>query len=69
MTSDYNQKLSQRRADAVRDYLIQHGISGSRLSTEGMGEERPIASNNTEEGRFQNRRVEFHVERSGMSSR
>lgn len=68
-TNAYNQKLSQRRADAVRDYLIKHGISGSRLSTDGMGEDRPVASNNTEEGRFQNRRVEFHVVRNGMRSR
>lgn len=68
-TNAYNQKLSQRRADAVRDYLIEHGINGSRLSTDGMGEDRPVASNSTEEGRFQNRRVEFHVDRNRMNSR
>ncbi|MEX2524396.1 MAG: OmpA family protein [Gammaproteobacteria bacterium] len=68
-TNAYNRKLSQRRADAVRDYLIQHGINGSRLTTEGMGEERPVASNSTKEGRFENRRVEFHVDRSGSNSR
>lgn len=54
----YNKKLSQRRADAVRNALIrEYGISPNRLSAVGYGEERPIASNNTAEGRHANRRV------------
>jgi outer membrane protein OmpA-like peptidoglycan-associated protein len=57
----YNLKLSQRRADAVELYLVDHGIPAARLSTEGKGESQPVASNDTAEGRYQNRRVEFHV--------
>lgn len=57
----YNQKLSQRRAAAVQAYLVQHGIPAARLSTEGKGESQPVAPNTTAEGRYQNRRVEFHV--------
>ncbi len=59
--ADANKKLSQARADAVRDYLVSKGISVSRLSTSGLGEDYPIADNNTREGRLQNRRVEFIV--------
>jgi len=55
----YNQKLSERRAEAVRDFLVGHGVSASRLSTEGRGESEPVASNDTKEGRYQNRRVEL----------
>lgn len=58
----YNLKLSQRRANAVRDYLVQHGISASLIKTEGLGESKPVASNATADGRAQNRRVELHVE-------
>ncbi|MFW1392105.1 OmpA family protein, partial [Vibrio parahaemolyticus] len=54
----YNQRLSERRAQAVADYLKRMGIAESRLSVEGQGESRPIASNDTVEGRAQNRRVE-----------
>jgi outer membrane protein OmpA-like peptidoglycan-associated protein/opacity protein-like surface antigen len=55
----YNQTLSQKRADSVRDYLIKNfNISPDRLSTKGYGEEKPIASNDTEEGRGQNRRIQ-----------
>ena len=61
----YNQKLSERRANSVRDYLISLGISGSRLTTDGKGESQPVDTNNTDEGRYQNRRVEFHVVGSG----
>ena len=57
----YNQKLSQRRAEAVRKYLVDHGIPSNRISTEGFGESRPVASNDTADGRAQNRRVELHV--------
>lgn len=58
----YNLKLSQRRAQAVRDYLVKHGISAARLRVKGMGESQPVASNDTAEGRAQNRRVELLVE-------
>ncbi|MGB4229892.1 MAG: OmpA family protein, partial [Bacteroidales bacterium] len=57
----YNQKLSESRAKAVVDYLIEHGIERSRLSYMGYGLEKPIASNDTEEGRQLNRRVEFKI--------
>jgi len=57
----YNQGLSERRADAVRRYLINGGIRPERIRTEGFGESRPVASNETEEGRAQNRRVELQV--------
>ena len=57
----YNQLLSERRANAVRAYLVAHGIAAERLSTVGKGESQPVASNDTEQGRYQNRRVEFHV--------
>ena len=57
-TEEYNQGLSQRRADAVRQVLIDRfGIQGSRISATGYGESRPIASNNTPAGKAQNRRV------------
>lgn len=57
----YNMKLSRRRADAVKRYLVSHGIAASRISTEGFGKRQPVASNSTAEGRAQNRRVEIHV--------
>ena len=53
----YNLRLSQRRADAVRQYLIEHGIAASRIDAVGRGESQPIADNKTAEGRAQNRRV------------
>ncbi|SDK85676.1 OmpA-OmpF porin, OOP family [Franzmannia pantelleriensis] len=55
----YNQGLSQRRADSVRDYLVSQGIAENRMRTRGFGEERPVATNETDEGRAQNRRVEI----------
>ncbi|MCO6500453.1 MAG: OmpA family protein [Vicingus serpentipes] len=57
----YNQQLSQRRAQSVVDYLIKNGISKDRLVAKGYGEEKPIATNDTEEGRQLNRRTEFKV--------
>jgi outer membrane protein OmpA-like peptidoglycan-associated protein len=57
----YNQKLSLRRAISVRKYLTQKGIDGNRLIAIGYGETEPIASNDTKEGRAQNRRVEFKI--------
>ena len=58
-SEQYNLDLSQKRADAVRDYLISKGISPDSLTAKGMGESNPIASNDTPEGRAENRRVEF----------
>jgi len=58
----YNQRLSERRAQAVRDYMIENGISPGRVATRGFGKSRPVASNETAEGRAQNRRVEIIAE-------
>jgi len=64
----YNIKLSQRRSNAVRDYLISHGIEADRLVAVGYGETRPVADNNTAEGRARNRRVEFTIlEQEGVA--
>jgi outer membrane protein OmpA-like peptidoglycan-associated protein len=60
-SDEYNQRLSVRRAEAVRDYLSGHGITSSRMSVAGRGESQPVATNDTAEGRAQNRRVELHV--------
>lgn len=57
----YNQRLSERRATAVANYLIVEGVSSARLSVSGKGELEPIATNDTEEGRAQNRRIEFVI--------
>ncbi|HWX56092.1 MAG TPA: OmpA family protein [Verrucomicrobiae bacterium] len=58
-TDDYNQQLSERRASAVRDYLVQQGISADSIVARGLGKGTPVASNDTAEGRQQNRRVEM----------
>jgi outer membrane protein OmpA-like peptidoglycan-associated protein len=60
-TDDYNLKLSQRRADAVRDYLTSNGISAANVQSIGLGKAGPVASNDTASGRQQNRRVEMVV--------
>ncbi|SRR5579883_3331727 len=60
-TKAHNMDLSLRRANAVRDFLIQHGVSGARVTAKGYGTDSPIATNETEEGRAANRRVEFVV--------
>ncbi|EKM24364.1 MULTISPECIES: OmpA family protein [Vibrio] len=57
----YNQKLSERRAQAVADYLVAAGIDADRFTVKGMGEENPVADNSTHEGREKNRRVEVVV--------
>lgn len=59
--ADFNKRLSADRAKSVRQYLIDHGIDEDALISEGFGIERPIASNDTEEGREKNRRVEFNI--------
>jgi OmpA-OmpF porin, OOP family len=60
-TDAYNQKLSERRASAVRAYLIELGVEKNRVYTEGKGEGQPVADNKTAEGRAKNRRVEIEV--------
>jgi outer membrane protein OmpA-like peptidoglycan-associated protein len=60
-TDKYNLKLSQRRADAVKKYLVDKGEKGDRITAVGKGEAYPIADNKTEKGRFENRRVEVLI--------
>lgn len=58
-SESYNLRLSQVRAGEVSNYLIRNGVSANRVASKGMGEARPIASNNTTQGRAENRRVEI----------
>lgn len=60
-SDQYNQQLSERRAASVANYLVGQGITQQRLMTVGAGESRPVASNDTEAGRAQNRRVEMTI--------
>ena len=60
-TDAYNQKLSVKRAEAVKAYLVSKGIEKNRVYTEGKGEKQPVADNKTAEGRAKNRRVEIEV--------
>lgn len=66
--ADYNQELSQRRAEAVRGYLVSHGIAADRVTAQGFGSTRPIANNTSAEGRANNRRVEIVVQPAGAAS-
>lgn len=59
----YNQGLSERRAASVVDYLISQGVPAEKLTSQGLGESKPIEDNGTDDGRAQNRRVEIHVDR------
>ena len=59
----YNQALSERRASSVAEYLLSQGVAPNKVTSEGRGESQPIASNETEEGRAKNRRVELHINR------
>ncbi len=58
---DFNQQLSERRADSVRDFLAEQGVAGSSITARGFGKMQPVASNDTPEGRQRNRRVELVV--------
>ena len=60
-TDAYNQKLSERRAEAVKAYLVSLGVAKNRIYTEGKGESMPAADNKTAAGRAKNRRVEVEV--------
>ena len=60
-TDAYNQRLSIRRAEAVKAYLVSKGVEKNRVYTEGKGEKQPVADNKTAEGRAKNRRVEIEV--------
>jgi len=57
----YNLKLSERRAEAVKAYLVEKGIDGGHIQAKGYGKDNPVASNDTDEGRERNRRVELHI--------
>jgi OOP family OmpA-OmpF porin len=57
----YNQKLSVRRAESVKAYLVSKGVEPNRIYTEGKGEKQPVASNKTKDGRQKNRRVEIEI--------
>lgn len=60
-TEEYNQELSVRRANAVKEYMVSEGIDPGIIDVKGMGEAEPVASNDTAEGRAQNRRVEISI--------
>ncbi|HEY3873878.1 MAG TPA: OmpA family protein, partial [Candidatus Kapabacteria bacterium] len=60
-SDDVNQKLSQQRANAVRNYIVQNGVTANRVTAKGYGKASPIADNSTDDGRAENRRVEFVV--------
>jgi len=60
-TEQYNQGLSERRANSVKSYLIDKGVPADRIYAEGKGETQPVATNKTREGRAQNRRVEIEI--------
>ncbi len=60
-TTEINMKLSQDRADAVRNYLIRKGISAERVTAKGYGDTEPVADNSTDEGKAKNRRTEVRI--------
>lgn len=67
-TDSYNLDLSQRRADAVRNYLVQRNYEADRIQAHGLGKGHPIADNASAEGRANNRRVEIIIEREVRTS-
>ena len=68
-SSQFNQVLSQQRAESVVKWLTDHGVAKERLAARGMGKERPIMPNDTDAGRAANRRVEFHIETQDATTR
>jgi outer membrane protein OmpA-like peptidoglycan-associated protein len=67
-SADYNQKLSEKRAQAVRDFLVAQGVSQEYITAQGLGEENPVASNDTAAGRQMNRRVDLVVSGESIQS-
>jgi outer membrane protein OmpA-like peptidoglycan-associated protein len=65
---EYNQELSEHRAQSVRDYFVQQGIPADAIEFRGLGKSEPIASNETAEGRQQNRRVELVLSGDAIGS-
>jgi len=65
----HNMKLSDERAKSVRKYLVDHGVDAGRLIAKGFGITKPLASNDTEEGREKNRRVEFNILEQDVTKR
>ena len=65
-TEPFNRKLSKARAEAVKSYLVSKGIDATRITTDGLGSSKPIASNSTAEGRNANRRVEFLISKGDI---
>lgn len=64
-SEEYNDRLGLRRAESVRDYLVERGVAPERLSVVSFGESRPVATNDTPEGRAKNRRVELRIRTNG----
>jgi outer membrane protein OmpA-like peptidoglycan-associated protein len=64
-SEEYNEKLSEQRAQAVRQWLVVHGVAGDHLTTAGRGESQPVADNATAAGRQLNRRVEVIIKKGG----
>lgn len=60
-TEEYNQWLSEKRAESVKKYIVEKGLSDDRVTTYGHGQSKPVGANNTKEGRQQNRRVEVTI--------
>lgn len=60
-SDSYNQRLSERRANGVAEYLISQGLAPNKVTSQGRGESEPVADNDTDEGRSRNRRVELHL--------
>ena len=64
----YNMELSQHRAEAVRSFLVSHGVAPDRVTAQGFGPSQPVADNSSPEGRADNRRVEIVVQHAGTPS-
>jgi outer membrane protein OmpA-like peptidoglycan-associated protein len=67
-SDDFNQSLSERRADSVRDFLAQQGVAPTSITARGFGKTQPVAANDTAEGRQRNRRVEIVVNGDAINS-